>query len=91
MGRVALVDAVLRDTTSLTSGMDVSRRARALAHRRPKQLKGRQILVGGYTAASLDLQDLMLAQFPLLVFLILACTGVMLASRSGRCWCRSRP
>ena len=33
--------------------------------------------MGGYTASNLDLQDLMLAQFPMLVFLILACTGVM--------------
>ena len=43
----------------------------------PPQLKG-AILVGGYRP-NLDLQDLMLAQFPLLVFLIPACTGVMLA------------
>jgi RND superfamily putative drug exporter len=78
-GKVALIDAILSDTTSLPSGMDASRRARALAHSPPKQLKGAKILVGGYTASNLDLQDLMLAQFPMLVFLILACTGVMLA------------
>jgi RND superfamily putative drug exporter len=77
--RVTLIDVLLSDTTSLTSGMDVSRRARELAHSPPKQLKGAKILVGGYTASNLDLQDLMLAQFPMLVFLILACTGVMLA------------
>jgi putative drug exporter of the RND superfamily len=77
-GRVGLVDAVLRDTTSLPSGMDVSRRARALAHDRPKQLRDARILVGGYTAASLDLQDVLLKRFPTLVFLILACTAVML-------------
>ena len=78
-GRIALIDAVLRDTTSLTSGMDVSRLARRLAATPPKQLKDASIMVGGYTAASLDLQDLLLRRFPLLVALILTCTGVMLA------------
>lgn len=77
-GRVALIDAIMRDTTSLPSGMDVSRRARALAHNPPKQLRDARILVGGYTAASLDLQDVLLKRFPTLVFLILACTALML-------------
>jgi RND superfamily putative drug exporter len=77
--RIALIDAILSDTTSLTTGMDVSRRARLLAKSPPKQLKAAHILVGGYTASNLDLQELMVAQFPLLVFLILACTAVMLA------------
>jgi putative drug exporter of the RND superfamily len=78
-GGAALMDVILADTTSLTSGMDVSRRARALAATPPKQLKGSTIHVGGYTAASLDLQELLMAQFPLLVVLILGCTGIMLA------------
>jgi len=78
-GRIALIDAVLRDTTSLTSGMDVSRLARRLAAAPPKQLKDATIMVGGYTAASLDLQDLLLHRFPLLVALILTCTAIMLA------------
>jgi RND superfamily putative drug exporter len=77
--RVALVDVVLRDSTSLTSSMEVSRQARSLASRPPRQLKDATILVGGYTAASLDLQDVLLRRFPMLVFSILACTGVMLA------------
>ncbi len=77
--RVALIDVVLRDTTSLTSGMDLSRAARVLAKSPPKQLRDATIVVGGYTAASLDLQDVLLRRFPMLVFLILACTGLMLA------------
>jgi RND superfamily putative drug exporter len=77
--RVALIDIVLRDTTSLTSGMDVSSKARRLGASPPKQLKGGTIRVGGYTAASLDLQDVLLQRFPMLVVLILACTGIMLA------------
>jgi RND superfamily putative drug exporter len=78
-GRVALLDVILRDTVSLTSGMDVSRKARELASTPPRQLKEASILVGGYTAASLDLQDVLLERFPILVVSILACTGLMLA------------
>jgi RND superfamily putative drug exporter len=78
-GRVALMDVVLGDTTSLTSGMEVSRKARTLAQSPPRQLKDATILVGGYTAASLDLQDVLLKRFPTMVVLILACTAVMLA------------
>jgi RND superfamily putative drug exporter len=77
--RLALIDVVLRDTTSLTSSMDLSRKARLLARDPPKQLREARIVVGGYTAASLDLQDVLLHRFPMLVILILACTGVMLA------------
>ena len=77
--RVALVDVILSDSTSLTSSMDVSRRARDLARTPPRQLKDASILVGGYTAASLDLQDVLLKRFPALVISILACTGIMLA------------
>jgi len=77
--KVALIDVVLRDTTSLTSGMEVSQKARQLGAAPPKQLKGATILVGGYTAASLDLQNVLLSRFPMLVILILTCTGVMLA------------
>ncbi len=78
-GRAALMDVILADSTSLTGGMEVSRRARTLAAHPPRQLRDAAILVGGYTAASLDLQDLLLQQFPMLVVLILACTGLMLA------------
>jgi RND superfamily putative drug exporter len=77
--RVARMDVLLSDSTSLTSGMDVARRARQLGAARPKQLKDATIQVGGYLASSLDLQDVLLQRFPMLVFLILACTGIMLA------------
>lgn len=78
--RVAVLDVILGDTTSLTSGMDVSKRARILADSaRPKQLKNATILVGGYTAGALDLQEMLLDRFPVLVFGILATTAVMLA------------
>ncbi len=78
--RLALLDLIVTDTTSLTSSMDVVRRARRLAATgRIKQLKGATVTVGGYTAASLDLQNILLDRFPLLVVMILSVTAVMLA------------
>ncbi|MGH7703376.1 MAG: MMPL family transporter [Gemmatimonadales bacterium] len=78
-GRVALLDVILTDTTSLTSSMEVTRHARQLGAGRLKGLQDATVTVGGYTAAALDLQDILLARFPLLVVLILSVTGVMLA------------
>ena len=77
--RVTLIDVVVRDTTSLTTMMEVTRDVRRLAAGRPKSLQRAKVYVGGYTAAALDVQDLLIAQFPLLVALILTVTGVMLA------------
>jgi RND superfamily putative drug exporter len=78
-GGVALMDVILRDTTSLTSAMDVTRHARAIGAMKLRHLDGARVFVGGYTASALDLQNLLLDRFPLLVCLILLCTAVMLA------------
>jgi len=78
-GRTTLLDVVVNDTTSLTSAMDVTRRVRQLAANPPKALKGATILVGGYTAGALDVQELLLSRFPMLIALILAVTAIMLA------------
>jgi RND superfamily putative drug exporter len=77
--RVALLDVIPSDTTSLTSSMDLVRRARELAAAPPRQLRESTIRVGGYTAAALDFQEDLLERFPLLVLLILLATGLMLA------------
>ncbi len=77
-GRVALVDAFPADTTSLTTAMDLATRARQLAAHPPRQLRDATILVGGYAASNVDIQDDLLARFPLLVMLILGATAVML-------------
>lgn len=78
--RVTLLDVILADTTSLTSAMDVVEQTRALvASGAIRQLRDATILVGGYVAASVDFQDLLLRRFPLLVVLVLAATGIMLA------------
>ena len=79
-GRVALVDVILRDTTSLTTAMDLVTRARQLgASRQIRQLRDADVTVGGYVAVSLDLQEELLARFPRLILLVLGATAVMLA------------
>jgi RND superfamily putative drug exporter len=77
--RVTLMDVILSDTTSLTTAMDVVRKVRALRTEKLRGTKGLQVQVTGYAASSLDFQDDLLRRFPLLVGLILAATGVMLA------------
>jgi RND superfamily putative drug exporter len=77
--RATLMDVIIRDTTSLTSAMDVVRHARVLRERELRPLRGFEVMVGGYAASSLDFQIDLLRRFPLMVGLILAATGVMLA------------
>jgi len=77
-GRIAVVDVVLRDSVALVSGMEVARRARALAATPPRGLEGSTILVGGFYGATVDLQDLLMAQFPRIVTLVLGVIAVML-------------
>ncbi len=77
--RVALLDVIPSDTTSLTSAMELVRKVRALAKAPPRQLRDAEITVGGYAASSVDSQDNLLARFPLIVGLILGVTALMLA------------
>jgi len=73
-----LLDVELSDTTSLTGAMHVARRARAIAAAAQGPLANASILVGGFAAASVDLQDRLLSLFPMIVALILGVTAVML-------------
>jgi len=77
-GRMALLDVFLADTTSLTSAMEVSRRARQLGAAKLKGLQHATVTVGGYTAEVLDVQEILLDRFPLLVLLVLTATGLVL-------------
>jgi RND superfamily putative drug exporter len=77
--RAALMDVIIADTTSLTSAMDVVRHARTLRDLKLRSTRGFDVVVGGYAAASLDFQTDLLRRFPLMVGLILAATGLMLA------------
>jgi RND superfamily putative drug exporter len=78
-GRLALLDIIPADTVSLTSAMELVRTVRAAAVAPPKQLRGSTIRVGGFQASSLDTQNDMLRRFPMLVAMIMAVTGIMLA------------
>ncbi|NOT07615.1 MAG: MMPL family transporter [Gemmatimonadales bacterium] len=79
-GRMALVDVIPRDSTSLTTAMGLVARIREFAGTgQIRQLRGAEILVGGYVAASVDFQAELLRRFPLIIALVLGVTGVMLA------------
>ena len=77
--RIALLDVILADTTSLTTAMDVVTRARGLGRAELRGTRGMTVTVGGYSAAALDFQRDLLARFPLLIALILGATAIMLA------------
>lgn len=73
-----LMDVVLKDSTSLTEAMDVVRRIRSLARSGVQGLDSVQVLVGGFVASGVDVQEALLARFPWLVGLIVVTTAVML-------------
>jgi RND superfamily putative drug exporter len=77
--RIALLDVILADTTSLTSAMEVVIHARELGRAGLRGTKDMGVSVGGYAAAAVDFQEDLLSRFPLLVALILGATAVMLA------------
>ena len=77
-GRTALMDVTLADTTSYTGAMDVVRRLRGLADGGVGGLESVEILVGGFIASSLDLQEDLLEQLPIVIGLVLAITAIML-------------
>jgi RND superfamily putative drug exporter len=82
--RTTVVDAIVADTTSLTTTMELVRRIRTLRDTIDgkdgfRGLRGARVLVGGYAAENVDFQDDLLRRFPLLIALVLGTTGVMLA------------
>ncbi len=76
--RTTLIDVIPADTVSLTGMMQLARDTRALAARGVSGLADAQILVGGFAASSVDLQDDLLARLPGIVLLVLGVTAVML-------------
>jgi putative drug exporter of the RND superfamily len=79
-GRMTLLDVIPRDSTSLTTSMDLVARIRGLAASDDiRQLRGATVAVGGYVAASVDFQKELLGRFPLIIGLVLGVTGIMLA------------
>jgi RND superfamily putative drug exporter len=79
-GRMTLLDVIPRDSTSLTTSMELVAKIRGLATSNDiRQLRGATVAVGGYVAASVDFQKELLGRFPLIIGLVLGVTGVMLA------------
>ncbi len=77
--RIALMDVLLADSTSLTSAMDVVRRVRRLGMVVLPDSGGATLRTGGFFASSVDLQSDLLRRFPLVALLIVLTTGIMLA------------
>jgi putative drug exporter of the RND superfamily len=77
--RIALMDVLLADTTSLTSAMDVVHRVRSLGLAILPAESGARLQAGGFVASNVDLQQDLLRRFPVIVLLILVTTGIMLA------------
>jgi RND superfamily putative drug exporter len=78
--RLALVDVIPADSVSLTTSMALVASVRRLAGSGAvRQLADTRALVGGYTASAVDFRADLLADFPLLVTMVLLVTGVMLA------------
>lgn len=76
--RTTLMDVVLADTVSFTSSMEVARSIRAIVRGGLGGLDSVDAAVGGFAASSVDLQNELLSQFPLVVALVLITTAVML-------------
>ena len=76
--RTTLMDVVLADSVTFTGSMDAARAIRDVAHGSIQGLDSVEVAVGGFAAASVDLQDKLMSQFPLLIGLVLITTAVML-------------
>ncbi|OLC75503.1 MAG: hypothetical protein AUH78_08720 [Gemmatimonadetes bacterium 13_1_40CM_4_69_8] len=76
--RTTLVDVIPSDTVSLTGLMDGVRHIRAVIAQGVRGLTGAEIAVGGFAAASVDLQHHLLSRMPGIVALILGITAIML-------------
>src|SRR5213594_5031584 len=71
------MDVIAVDTVSLTGMMDLTRHVRRTIASGTR-LRGAEIVVGGFAASSLDLQQHLLHRFPGIVGMILGVTAIML-------------
>lgn len=77
-GRTTLMIVSLADSTTYAGATEVVRRIRGIAANGVRSLDSVEILVGGFSAASLDLQENLLAVFPTIIALVLGITAIML-------------
>src|SRR5439155_464747 len=75
--RTTLMDVIAVDSVSLTGMMDLARHVRGTIARSTR-LHGVEVVVGGFAASSLDLQENLLGRFPGIVAMILGVTAIML-------------
>jgi len=75
--RTTLLDVIATDSVSLTGMMDLTRHVRHTIAS-GQRLRGAEIVVGGFAASSLDLQQHLLQRFPGIVAMILGVTAIML-------------
>ena len=76
--RTTLIDVIAADTVSLTGMMDLTRHVRHVIGSGVRGLQGAEIVVGGFSASSVDLQEHLLRRFPGIVAMILGVTAIML-------------
>ncbi|MCH9014906.1 MAG: MMPL family transporter [Gemmatimonadetes bacterium] len=77
-GKTTIMDVILSDTTSMTGSMDAARRIRRIAGNGIRGLDSVEISVTGFAASAVDLQKQLLAEFPLVIVLVLTVTAVMM-------------
>lgn len=76
--RTTLIDVIAADTVSLTGMMDLTRRVRGVITGGVRGLQSAEIVVGGFAASSVDLQQHLLRRFPGIIAMILGVTAIML-------------
>jgi len=75
-GRITRMTVLLHDSTSITSSMDVVRRIRAIRDGGVTGLDSVRIMLYGFQASSVDLQDELLRRFPVLIAVVLVITAI---------------
>jgi RND superfamily putative drug exporter len=77
-GATVLMDVVLADTISFRGSQQLARSIRDIVAGGVRGLDSLDILVGGFAASAVDVEDVLLRQFPMVVFLVLVVTAGML-------------
>jgi RND superfamily putative drug exporter len=77
-GAIGRFQIVLRDTTSLATGMELVRELRRATDAGIGGQADLDVLVGGFAAAQVDEESALKGAFPSMVLLILGATGIML-------------
>ncbi|HXO85866.1 MAG TPA: MMPL family transporter, partial [Gemmatimonadales bacterium] len=75
--RTTLMDVIAADTVTHPGMMELARNVRGVISRGTR-LRGAEIVVGGFAASSLDLQERLLTLFPGIIAMILGVTAIML-------------